>query len=323
MPHICVVVNHRSSAFYAHDPHAKEQSQVTTDAVCTALGELGHKVTVVEVSLSLLDRLNTVNPDVVFNLATGYRTKRDQANIAAMLEMSGFAFTGSGPFSHLLGLYKHLTKATMGIYGIPTPKFKVVQDTALAGPEITEGLDFPVIVKPAAEGSSVGISESSVVSDPDAALAQVRLIAERYGLPVLVEEFVNGREFTVGLVGYPQPQALPVEEIVFKKGRMYTYDVKSRDAVEPVCPAEIPPESMVELQDLALKTFNAVGCTDLARVDIRVSSEGKPYVLEINTLPGLMPGYSELPRMAGKGGFTFRALVERILEGALKRGVAS
>lgn len=322
MPHICVVVNHRNSAFYVQDPHAKEQSAATSSAVCEALVELGHKITVVEAGPSLLDRLSAVDPDAVFNLATGYRTKKDQANIAAMLELSGIPFTGSGVRGHVLGLHKHLSKATMGIYGIPTPKFRVIHDRAALSSDTVAGLGFPVIVKPAAEGSSVGISEDSVARDAASALEQARLVTERYGLPVLVEEFVSGREFTVGVIGYPDPKPLPVEEIVFRKGGMYTYDVKSRDAVTPVCPAEIPPEAALEIQDLAVRTFHAVGCTDMARVDIRVSGDGVPYVLEINTLPGLMPGYSEVPRMAEMSGLSFRNLIETILRGALMRRVA-
>lgn len=322
MPHVCVVVNHRNSAFFAGDPHAREQSSATSEAVCTALAQLGHRITVVEVSPSLLERLNAVRPDVVFNLATGYRTKKDQANIAAMLEISGLPFTGSGARGHLIGLHKHLTKAAISMYGVPTPKFVVIPDAGSASPEAFAGVDFPAIVKPAAEGSSVGITDASVVADPESAVIQVRLIAENYGSPVLVEEFVSGREFTVGVIGYPEPEALPVEEIVFKKGRMFTYDVKSRDNVTPVCPAELPPELAMEIQELALRTFKAIGCTDIARVDIRVSSDGMPYVLEINTLPGMMPGYSEIPRMAEMCGVSYIELVERILDGALKRRVA-
>jgi D-alanine-D-alanine ligase len=283
---------------------------------------LGHRITAVEVSPSLLDRLAAVDPDVIFNLATGYRSKRDQANIAAMLEISGIPFTGSGAHTHLLGLHKHLTKATMDVFGIPTPRYRIVQSEVRATADMLSGLDFPVIVKPASEGSSVGIGDDSVASDPESAIAKARDVGGRYGFPVLVEEFISGREFTIGLVGYPEPVALPVEEIVFKKSRMFTYDVKLRDAVEPVCPAQIPPECALELEDLAMRTFRAVGCSDVARVDIRVSTDGKPYVLEINTLPGLMPGYSEIPRMAERSGLPFRALVERILDGALMRRAA-
>ncbi len=319
MPHVCVVVNSRHSGFYTQDPHAREQTVQTSDAVCVALGRLGHSVTVAEAGPSLLERLNTIGPDVVLNLATGYRSKKDQASIAAMLEISGIPYTGSGPGAHLIGLHKHLAKLVMGIHGVPTPRFRVIDDSEATEREVTEGLSFPLIVKPASEGSSAGISEESVVATPEAALEQVRQVESRFGLPVLVEEFVSGREFTVGMVGYPEPVVLPVEEIEFRRGRMFTYDVKSRDAVRPVCPAEIPPEAAVELQRLAIKTFHAVGCVDFARVDFRVSSDGSPYVLEINTLPGLMPGYSELPRMADMAGISFTDLVGRLLEGPLSR----
>ncbi len=323
MPHVCVVTNYRNSGFYAQDPHAKDQSTATSNAVCAALGELGHKVTVVEVGPRLLTSLGAVNPDAVFNLATGYRTKRDQANIAAMLELSGIPFTGAGAHGHFLGLHKHLAKAAMGIYGIPTPEFRVFQDARSADPEAIADLHFPVMVKPAAEGSSVGISADSVRQDVGSAIAQAKRIAGMYG-PVLVEEYISGREFTVGVLGYPEPTPLPVEEIVFRKGGTYTYDydVKIRDAVTAVCPAEIPPEIAIEIQDVAHRAFRAIGCADIARVDIRISADGKPYVLEINTLPGLMPGYSEVPRMAGKSGMPYRALIEKILEGALIRRAA-
>lgn len=323
MPHICVLVNNRNSAFYAEDPHAKRQSSATSDAVCTALGELGHRVTVVEVGPLMLGRLSELDPDAVFNIATGYRTRKDQASIAATLELCGLPFTGSGARGHTVGLHKHLAKATMGIYGIPTPGFRVIDSESALRAETLEGLRFPVIVKPASEGSSVGISGTSVANDAVSAKAQANRVKEQYGLPVLVEEFVSGREFTVGVIGYPDPKTLPVEEIVFKKGGMYTYDVKSRDTVTPVCPAQIPPEAALEIENLAMRTFHAVGCKDIARVDIRVSPDGRPYVLEINTLPGLMPGYSEVPRMAEMTGMPYRILIETILHGALIRRAVS
>lgn len=323
MPHICVLTNSRSSGFYAHDPHGKAQSAATSTAVSQALDELGHKVTTIEVGPSLLGNLDAAGPDAVFNLATGYRTKRDQANIAAMLELSGIPFTGAGARGHIVGLHKHLTKAVMEMYGIPTPRFRLIDDPANATARALAGLSFPVIVKPSSEGSSVGISEESVAEDVGSILAMVKRVIATYGPPALVEEFISGREFTVGVIGYPEPRALPVEEIIFARGGTYTYEVKLRDAVTAVCPAAIPPESAVELQDIAIRTFHAVGCADVARVDIRVSSDGKPYVLEINTLPGLMPGYSEVPRMAEKSGMSYRTLVGEILGGALKRRAVS
>jgi D-alanine-D-alanine ligase len=305
--------------FYVNDPHAREQTIRTREAVCRALQDLGHTITVVEAGPLLLERLSQVAPDVIFNLATGYRSKKDQANIVAMLEISGIPFTGSASHAHILGLHKHLSKMIMSLYGVPTPKFVIVHDGRTLAAELERGLRFPLIVKPSAEGSSAGISVSSVVMDPESAASQVDKVLNQFGPPVLVEEFVTGREFTVGLVGYPEPMVLPVEEIVFRKGGFNTYDVKSRDAVEPVCPAEVAPECALVLEDLAVKTFHAIDCLDIARVDIRVSTEGKPYVLEINTLPGLMPGYSEIPRMAEKAGITYAGLLRRVLEGAFSR----
>jgi len=110
-----------------------------------------------------------------------------------------------------------------------------------------------------------------------------------------------------------------VEEIIFSEDDMYTYDVKSRDNVEVQCPAEIPGYLAGYLQNMAVKTCMAIGCRDIARVDIRVSDEGTPYVLEINTLPGLMPEYSELPRIASKIGIDYTELVKKLLDGALMR----
>jgi len=137
---------------------------------------------------------------------------------------------------------------------------------------------------------------------------------------VLVEEYIAGREFTVAVVGYPEPVALPVQEIVFKSHGMYTYDVKARDNVTPVCPAPIPEELSCELQDIAVRAFKAVGCRDIARVDIRLSEcEQYPFVLEINTLPGLMPRYSEIPRIAEAAGISYPELIDMILQGALHR----
>ena len=319
MAHVCVAVNHRKAPLYLVDPHAREQSIRTRDAVCAALQDLGHSVTVVEAGPPMLGKLSSLSPDVVFNLATGYRTKKEQANIAAMLEMSGIPFTGSPFRAHVLGLHKHMAKMVMGLHGIPTPRFALVHEHSQIAPDLVSMLRFPVIVKPAAEGSSTGISPDSVAGDPESVSRTAEEVLERFGAPALIEEFVDGREFTVGLVGYPEPAVLPIEEIVFPGGGIYTYEVKSRDAVLPVCPADISSEMNAELQEIAWRTFNAVGCLDLGRVDIRLSRDGRPYVLEINTLPGLMPGYSEIPRMAEKAGISYTELVRRVLEGALLR----
>lgn len=323
MTHICVVANDTAATgLYAADPHGREQAVRTRDAVCTALTALGHNVTVMRAGPGVPLRLEKEAPDAVFNLVTGYISKKDQAGFAALLELTGIPFTGSGSRAHLVGLHKHIAKIVMGSCGVPTPRFCLVTgDQAIAQTDLND-LKFPVMVKPAAEGSSAGISSDSVAPDQASALRQVERVYRQFGPPVLVEEFVDGREFTVGILGYPDPAALPVEEICFKRGSTYTYDVKVRDTVEPVCPADLPADEARLLQSLALRTFNAVGCRDFARVDIRVSS-GAPYVLEINTLPGLMPGYSEMVRMSEKAGMEYKDLIGKVLDGALLRSSAS
>lgn len=321
----------KSRNLMTYDPHSREQAEKTTKAVLNALKALNHRVEVLEVGPNLLAEIERLKPDVIFNIAQGYRTKKEQANVAAMLEISGVPFTGCSFLSHVIGLGKHLSKMVFQMYHIPTPKFMVVtKEDELAfedGPVITlknsslpgDGLKFPVIVKPSNEGSSVGISSDSVVMDKDRLLLMVRKTLQMFEPPCLIEEYIAGREFTVAFLGYPEPEALPVEEIIFGGEGMYTYAVKSRDTVTPVCPADIGDDLRIKIQDVAKRAFMAIGCRDIARVDIRLGRDQIPYVLEINTLPGLMPDYSEVPRIALASGMSYEDLIARILDGAMKR----
>lgn len=296
------------------------QAEVTCKAVSAALSELGHEIQVIEAGPRLLMEIENAWPDAVFNIATGYHTKKQQANVAAMLELSGVPFTGSSSRTHMIGLLKHIAKMNFAAHGILTPEFRTFNSgQELAGDSLISEMPFPVIVKPAAEGSSVGISSESVTQDPVKVRQLVTRLLSALEPPVLVEEFVSGREFTVALVGYPEPAVLPVEEIIFGEEAMYTYGVKVRDKVTAVCPAEISQELNQAIEDTARKAFHAIGCRDIARVDIRVSQDGRPFVLEINTLPGLMPNYSEVPRIAEKAAISYRELIASILQGALKR----
>ncbi|HHY11512.1 MAG TPA: ATP-grasp domain-containing protein [Firmicutes bacterium] len=306
------------------------QAEVTCKAVAQALSELEHDVQIIEVGPRLLIELGNAQPDAVFNIATGYHTKKDQANIAAMLELSGIPFTGSNSTAHLAGLQKHISKMTFRAHNVPTPNFHVIYDNQsvhglfegfpVPGHEFSHELPVPVIVKPGAEGSSIGIFPESVTQAPVQARSLAAKLLDSLDPPVLIEEYIPGREFTVAVIGYPQPSALPVEEIVFDNGDMYTYGVKTRDSVKPVCPAQISEKLSHKIQDTALRAFEAIGCRDIGRVDIRLSEDEQPFVLEINTLPGLMPDYSEVPRIAQAAGISYSELVGIILQGALRRG---
>jgi D-alanine-D-alanine ligase len=317
---IAIVTNSSKTRLAKYDPNSRLQAEVTCKAVSSALAELDYEIQVIEAGPTLVTDLENAWPDAVFNIATGYHTKKQQANIAAMLELTGIPFTGSGSRGHMIGLLKHIAKMNFEAHGVLTPRFQVINDVhELTGNSVTLNLPFPVIVKPAAEGSSVGISSESVTDDPVKAKELTALLLNDLEPPVLIEEFIPGREFTVALVGYPEPAVLPVEEIVFKEESMYTYGVKIRDNITAVCPAEISEKLNQDIQNAALRAFQAIGCRDIARVDIRVSEDGRPFVLEINTLPGLMPKYSEVPRIAEKAEIGYPELIESILKGALKR----
>jgi len=161
------------------DVHAKEQTEKTRNAVVRSLEELHHVVDVVEVGPSLLFDVERSKPDIIFNIATGYRTKKDQANIAAILELSGIPFTGSLSQAHIIGLQKHLAKMMMQTAGINTPKFKIVFEEQDLTEELFEEMRFPVIVKPASEGSSVGITREK---------EEIRLIQIEEKLNLFIKE---------------------------------------------------------------------------------------------------------------------------------------
>lgn len=304
------------------DPHALVQSRATAQAVCTALRELGHRPVLLEATGNLLGRLKALAPDLVFNLATGLGQKKQQANVVAVLEVSGIPFTGSPLESHVLALHKPLAKMVFRHWGIPTPAFQVFQD-----PEqpLHPGLPFPLIVKPSSEGSSVGIGPEAVVGDERALRSAVARVLVEYGQSALVEQFIPGREFTVGVLGNDPPRVLPPEEIIFpaeeaqEAGSIYGYVMKERDRVERLCPPPLSAVQREEIEEMALLSFHALGCRDYARVDIRMDRAGVPFVLEVNTMPGLQPGYSELPRLAQACGLDYTALIGCLVEEALGR----
>ena len=317
---IAVITDPIRSRITQFDPHSRRRNELTRKAVSKALLDLGHSVHTIEVGPNILYEIEAVHPDVMFNIANGYNSKKQQANVAAMLELTDIPFTGSEARTHVFALYKDITKILLQHRHVPTPEFIVVHSPEELDSFPSEGrLPGPVIVKPSAEGSSVGIHANSVAHRFEEVRRLVFNLIETVGPPIMIERFIPGREFTVALVGYPEPTVLPIKEILLDEEVLYTYEVKTADKVLSVCPAEISSELTQEIQDLALESFVAIGCRDIARVDFRVSEDCVPYVLEINTLPGLTPGYSEVPRIAERAGIGYTELIRLILEGALKR----
>ena len=189
---------------------------------------------------------------------------------------------------------------------------------------LSPDMKFPLIVKPNAEGSSKGIGSTSVVDNEEELRAAVKLCVERYRQPALVEEYIAGREFTVGLLGDKRPRVLPPMEIKFKKDNprpVYDYGVKQEweEHVYYECPAKLTEAEQKAMEKIARATFWALDCRDVARVDLRMDAEGRIYVLEVNPLPGLTPGYSDLVLIAKAVGMEYDQLIAEIMVGGLRR----
>jgi D-alanine-D-alanine ligase len=323
------------------DALAEYDSVETVQAIEEALLAGGHQVIPLEADETLLDTIRQAVPDICFNFAEGLRGDARESQVPALLEMLGIPYTGSGVLGHALSLDKGLAKRMWRDHGLPTAPFQVFQ----RGDEpLDPALAFPLFIKPAREGSGMGINGHSTVHDEVALREQVRWILQTYRQPALVEMFLPGREFTVGLIGNtPLPgkrrrnglvrrdergfRVFPVLEIDTWQGAGHgVYNVAAKsyypgEAGAPAffCPADIPVTLETDLKELAVAAFEAIGARDLARVDLRLGADGQPYLLEINTLPGLKPAYSDMCLVAEAAGMSYTDLINGILNLAAER----
>lgn len=312
------------------DYYSECDAQKTVDAIAMALASAGHTVLPVEADKSLPQWLKENPVDLAFNIAEGFHGEGREARVPALLDLLEIPCTGSGILTLALAMDKAKSKQIFRYAGIPTPNFQLYTQP---DDPTDKRLHFPLIVKPNREGSAKGIWASSVVRDEAALKRQVGKVMTLYGQEVLVEEFIEGTELTVGILG--QDELLPILEIDFEpcgpSGEFfYSWRMKefqgNRDlhlAPRFVCPARLSVEATQAVKQVALKAAKALGCRDLARVDIRLSSEGIPYVLEVNPLPGLDPEESNLPLMAQAAGLSYEAFIQRILELAIERSSGS
>lgn len=305
------------------DAHAELDSEETVNAIANALRTGGHSVLMIEGNEEAFNRLREAHPQIVFNICEGLRGASRESHVPAMLEMLGIPFTGAGVLGLAVSLDKAVAKKLLRFHGVPTPEFR-----SIAPGQVTDwsGLRFPLFVKPALEGSSKGITPASRVESPAELVERVQQVHRLYRQPALVEEFVGGREFTVGIVGNDPPRILPIMEICFDHvpddhGPIYSYQFKQQwdDWSYYRCPAEVEDLLGESLRQTALAAMRALGCVDVARVDLRMGADGVPYVLEVNPLPGLSPGFSDLARQAERAGWSYEYLVNAILEAGLIR----
>jgi len=303
-----------------NDAEAEFDSPRTIAAITQAIESYGHTVVPLEATPDLPRVLASAPPDAIFNIAEGLRGRGREAQVPALCELLGIPYSGSDPTTLSICLDKGLSKQILRAAGIDTAEWQVLT----TGREKLKAFRYPVIVKPNAEGTSKGITSSSVVGDEAAARAAARALLDRYGQPALVEEYIVGREFTVGLLGERRPKLMPPMEVIFIEPKglpVYGFEEKQSDTprVRFECPAQLTPAELKRIEKTARDTFAALGCRDVARVDLRMAADGKVYVIEINPLPGLTPDFSDLCTIAKVTGMDYRTLIGEILAGCLKR----
>ncbi|UCB56840.1 MAG: ATP-grasp domain-containing protein [Candidatus Omnitrophota bacterium] len=304
-----------------NDEFAEEfDSAATIDAICGVLQQEGYDSVKLGGTLDIVGRINKENIDFVFNIAEGACGRNRESHVPSLLEMCDMPYSGSDPLTLGLTLDKIMTKKIAYYAGIPTPNYKVIwQSEDLK--TIENVLRYPLITKPAWEGSSKGIYNSSKVSDGDNLKKNVKLLREKYPhQPILVEEYIEGKEITVGVIGNNPAQILGVMEIVNKhlpgEDLLYSLEVKKdwRNLVDYLVPANVGKLEDRHIRHYALSAFREFGCRDIARVDFKLSrSQNKIFLLEINPLPGLSPEYADLVIMSRKAGIEYRDLVLSIL----------
>jgi D-alanine-D-alanine ligase len=304
------------------DDEAEYDSPKTLQAIREAIASYGHEVVDLEATADLPLQLASTPVDVVFNIAEGFKGRSRESQVPSLLELLGIPYTGSDPSALSVSLDKALAKRMVRTHGILTPDYLVMH----TGKErLPRELGFPLLVKPVAEGTSKGVTRKSVVSDEGELREVAREMIAKYRQPALAEQYISGREFTVGLLGERRPRVLPPMEIVFLDATnptpIYSFEMKqdwSREIRYEV-PARLGERELDRLERAARETFSALGCRDVARIDFRIDPEGRIFFIECNPLPGLTPGWSDLVLIAQAAGIEYRALIGEILSFAVRR----
>jgi len=306
---------------YSQQAVAEFDSEETISFIENTIQSLGYQTARIGNVFSLCKKLAAGEKwDLVFNIAEGLSGRNREAQVPALLEAYNIGYTMSDPLVCALTLDKAMTKRILQSAGLPTPKFELVCRPA----DTTKvKLQYPLFVKPLAEGTGKGIDEKNKIETPQ----QLKIICEnlltRFSQPVLVEEFLPGREFTTAVLGTGNDAyVLGTMEIVMRTqtdGSIYSYDAKERceQLIDYVRFDEKPLAD--KIATLALESYKVLQCRDTGRIDIRCDAAGEPCFIEINPLPGMHPTHSDLPMIATRQGMSYKELVAAIIDSALKR----
>lgn len=310
-------------AGFSLDETAEFDRPSTIEGIEQALQQLGHATDRIGHARQLIARLARGESwDLVFNIAEGLAGLAREAQVPAILDVYGIAYTFSDPLVLALSLDKALTKTVVGAGGVPTPPFAVVEsldDVARIA------LPYPLFAKPLAEGTGKGVSPASRVSDNDALAKVCQQLLAQYHQPVLVEAYLPGREFTTGLLGTgKEARVLGTMEVLLRdsaEAHAYSY-VNKENCEELVDYRLVRPEEDAQVkaaEAVALQAWRVLNCRDAGRIDLRCDTAGQPNFIEVNPLAGLHPEHSDLPILASKVGMSFVELVRQIIESAAAR----
>jgi len=314
----------------SNDLYAEWDTMETISAVRTAIAER-YRVSMIEANEQAYQKIQQIRPSFVFNIAEGLYGVSREAQIPAILEMLRIPYLGSDPLTLAVCLDKSRAKEILSYHRVPTSPFMVIH-TVNECENVTVG--FPAIVKPLHEGSSKGIYNSCVVRTAAELEREVRTVLAAYRQPALVEEFLPGREFTVALLGNGDDvQTLPIVEIKFDVlpqgvNPIYSYEAKwvwdsTEDPLDIFeCPAALDTGLKNEIEAICKDAYMVLNCHDWSRIDVRLDGSGKPHILEINPLPGILPKPEDnscFPKAARAAGMDYSQLINQVLDIGMRR----
>jgi len=305
----------------------------TVDSIRAALETDGHSTAFIQADKNLPYALREVKPDICFNIAEGLGGDAREAQVPALLEMMGIPYTGSRVLTNGISLDKTLTKRIWRDRRLPVAPF---QEFATGDEPLRPELKFPLFVKPAREGTGMGVDMKAIVNNEKELRERTQYIVNTYQQPALVETFLPGREFTVGILGRADSKLFSRHPDWYEKDGFHRFPVLELDSTRSVtpwvygneakskdvgadgspgyfCPADIDPELDKKLKYFALRAHQLLNALDVSRTDIRLDEEGNPRLIEINTLPGLTPDYSDLCLQAKAEGIRYEDLILDIL----------
>lgn len=306
---------------------ADQDTVKTAREIAATLATLGHSVNLFEINEKNAREMKGLDTDFFFNTAFGIGSApKSEAEVAGLLEKTGKPFSGSDRKAIILTTDKIATKDILLATDLPTPKFQVFSN----GEKLDPSLKFPLFVKPNGEDCSLGVSQLSVVNNPKSLSRQIKQLRKAYGESVLVEEYIDGRELNTTVLGNgDKAKVLPISEITFGpsfrgKNKIVDFAAKWEEDSDSfketvgVCPAKLEESLKKRIEEISLKAYEATGCRDYARVDLRLSKNNMPYILEVNANPAVGSG-DGATRSAKAAGYSYAQFLQKIIDVALAR----